>query len=104
MDGKYIDRPGVDLAQVVKDGRMYPVTMTIPISSETSADGELTGGSAVPGFDIPTHDTVVMTEDANGKLLSVQYSLSGDVLNTLSFTYSGYTPVGPNKTTTIVKS
>jgi hypothetical protein len=102
MDGKYIDRPGVDLAQVVKDGRMYPVTMTIPISGE-AVDGQ-TSAPPVPGFDIPSHDTVTMTEDANGKLLTVAYSLGGDVLNTLTFTYSGYVPVGPNTTTTIVKS
>jgi len=104
MDGKYIDKPGIDLAQIVKDGRLYPVTMTIPISSEAGEGGTLTGGSSIPGFDISSHDTVVMTEDANGKLLSVQYSLGGTVVNTLNFTYSGYVPVGPNKTTTVVKS
>jgi hypothetical protein len=102
MEGQYIDRPGVDLARVVKDGRMYPVTMTIPIGGGADSEGRPLS-PPIPGFDIPSHDTVTLTEDANENLLSVVYSLDGDVVNTLNFTYVGYTPVAPNKVTIIEK-
>jgi hypothetical protein len=98
---EYINKPGIDLAQIVSNGRLYPVMMTIPIGE---SDGEAISGSSLPGLNIPPHDSVVLTEDSNGKLLSAAYSLGGTVVSTLNFSYSGYTPVEPNVTTTITKS
>lgn len=99
---EYIDRPGIDQAEIIDSGRVYPVVMTIPIGS-----GDVTGtvgGASVPGFDIPTYDTIVITEDANGKTTQVEYQKDGSPVTTLNFTYSDHTPVAPLSTTTIVKS
>jgi hypothetical protein len=87
MDGKYIDRPGVDLARVVKDGRMYPVTMTIPIGGGVDPDGRPLE-TPLPGFNIPTHDEIIITEDQEGKLITVVYKYQSVAVTTLDFTYS----------------
>lgn len=76
--------------------------MTIPIGAGELTPGAV-GGASVPGFDIPTHDTVIITEDALGTTLSVEYQAGGSQVALLNFTYSDYVPEAPNKTTTISK-
>lgn len=97
---EYIDKPGIDLAQVVDSGRLYPVVMTIPISS--GQDGAVSGES-VPGFNIPEHDKIVITEDDQDITISVEYLLNGVQVAQLNFSYSDYVPSG-SKTTTVEKS
>lgn len=101
---EYIDKPGIDSAEVVNNGRLYPVVMTIPISSDDVGGVVSPENASVPGFNIPEHDTVIITEDSADITVSVEYKLSGARVALLSFSYSNYVPVAPNKTTTVVKS
>ena len=98
--GQYIDKPGVDSAEILQDGRLYPVVMSIPLGG----DGSPTSAGSVPGLNIPLHDTVVITEDSTGKLSGVTYSLGGTQVAALGFTYSDHTLSAPYSTTTIVRS
>jgi hypothetical protein len=96
----YIDRPGLDQAEIISDGRVYPVVMSIPIGGSSSEGGEITSGSAL-GFNIPEYDTLITTEDANGELVRVQYKKSGATVKTLNFTYSDVVFTAPYRTTTV---
>lgn len=91
------NKPGIDLAEVVSDGRLYPVAMSIPIV------GSL-------GFNVPEYDQITTTEDSNNRFQSVSYSYQGNSVGSLSFPYvddtgtgAPYTFVKPLKTTTITK-
>lgn len=97
----YINRPGIDKAEIVQDGRLYPVVMSIPLGSAGSPDS--TGGS-VPGFNIPPYDSVSIVEDSQDYTISVEYLMGGVQVAMLNFTYSDHAAVGPNKTTTILRS
>lgn len=104
----YINKPGIDQAEVISDGRLYPVVMSIPIGgSDTS--GEISAGGSL-GFNIPEYDQITTTEDSNNRLQSVSYSYQGNSVGSLSFSYvddastgTPYVFVAPLKTTTITK-
>lgn len=108
----YIDRPGIDKAEIISDGRVYPVVMSIPISGSSSEDGEVSSGSAL-GFNIPEYDSITTIEDSNGKLKTVLYTYDGNSVGSLSFSYvedandqgigTPYVFVAPYKATTIAK-
>ena len=74
-------------------------TISLPTGAATASNQKI-----IPGFAIPEHDTIVITEDANGELVSVSYLLNTVEVRALDFTYSGYTFVAPNKTTTIERT
>lgn len=87
-------------------GTFWQATQPISAAALPLPDGAATSANQrlIPGFSIPEHDTVVLTEDANSELVSVAYSLSGSTVRTLTFAQSGYTFVTPYKTTTITRS
>ena len=105
----YINKPGIDQAEIISDGRVYPVVMSIPISGSSGLNGEVSSGSAL-GFNIPEYDSITTTEDANNRLQSVSYSYQGSSVGSLTFSYvddtgtgTPYVFVTPLKTTTITK-
>lgn len=105
----YINKPGIDQAEIISDGRVYPVVMSIPISGSAGDNGEITSGGTL-GFNIPEYDSITTTEDASGRIKSVSYSYQGSSVGSLNFSYVDDTGTGtpyefatPLKTTTIVK-
>lgn len=106
---KYIDKPGIDQAEIISNNRVYPVVMSIPISATSGPEESITS-SGVPGFNIPEYDTITTLEDGNGRLQSVSYSYGGNSVGSLSFSYvddtgtgTPYVFVDPIKQTTITK-
>lgn len=97
--GQYVDRPGIDKAEIVQNGRLYPVVMSIPLGG----DGSPTSGGSIPGFEIPPHDTIRAVEDASDRLIRVEYLSGGDIVQVLNFTYDYHAPLEPLRTTTISK-
>lgn len=97
----YVDEPGIDKAEIVKDGKIYPVVISVPLEG-TEIESHL--GPVVPGFNTPEYDTITVVEDANGEVMTVTYSLLGNNVQTLNISCDDYTFVEPYKTTTIARS
>ena len=95
----FIDKPGIDTAEIVADGKVFPVVMTIPFDT----NGNIANIPAAGGWEPPAHNKIVLTEDAAGKLSNVSYLLDNVEVDSMDFTYSNYTFVEPYKTITVAR-
>jgi hypothetical protein len=101
-----VDDEVVYLKAVGEGTEDNPHVSVTRVESTVLASGAATevGQQRIPGFDIPKHNRVVITEDAAGKLTQVIYYLDNLQVCALEFEYSGYAFIEPYKTTTITRS
>lgn len=59
-----------------------------PIEVQADATGKLIISGALPGLDIPAHDTINL-DYTDGNLTEVEYVSGGNVVETLTLTYTG---------------
>lgn len=82
--------------QALTHSELVSEPLPLPIGAATAANQ-----LSIPGFNIPEYDTLTITEDANGELVSVEYRKLGATVKTLNFTYSDVVFAAPYSTTTV---